>query len=172
MFASTKIVSGLCLSSTVFTPYNCLTTERRATSWHAPVGTYLFAPIVARCAIRRLTESGQVAACNSLGSSAEPFTNPSPSGERVPDSRSMLRGGKVAKPTLEQMASALERKERDSNPRGSSPSCFQDSRNRPLCHPSADNNTTTMLTCEGGLLAIVSIFSQILIIIQNLPAFF
>src|SRR5579883_1796074 len=33
------------------------------------------------------------------------------------------------------------RRERDSNPRGSSPSCFQDSRNRPLCHPSKIANS-------------------------------
>src|SRR5690242_13956530 len=44
---------------------HCLTTERSATGWQAPVGTYLFAPIVARCAIRHLAESGQVAVCNS-----------------------------------------------------------------------------------------------------------
>src|SRR5437868_4239215 len=43
-----------------------------------------------------------------------------------------------------------ERRERDSNPRGCSPSCFQDSRNSPLCHPSVTEYTTSSIYFGRG----------------------
>jgi hypothetical protein len=56
----------------------------------------------------------------------------------------------VVRPACRRLNEATWRRERDSNPRGSSPGCFQDSCLQPLGHPSTRNGPRRFTRAGGG----------------------